>query len=63
MSMEFEEMAEKTLASGETLTIACSITSGKYIYDVDCWDKDGNNRWNRLFKDKAEAQAEYDRWN
>lgn len=60
---DLEEMAEKTLASGEVITFACSIISGKCVYDVDCWDKDGNCRWNRLFNSKAEAQAEYDRWN
>lgn len=58
MNIELEEMTEKTLKSGETITIA-KIKGG---YDVDCWDKDGNNRWNRFYTDAVEAQTEYDRW-
>lgn len=59
--LELEEMAEKELASGELITLA-KVELG---YDVDCWTKDGENRWNRFFlRDQLEqAQAEYDRWN
>jgi len=53
------EMSEKTLPTGEVITIARESDSIR----VDCWDKDGNNRWSKLFYDQAKAQAEYDRWN
>jgi hypothetical protein len=55
---DLEEMAEKTLASGETVTMA----RYKNGYDVDCWDKDGNNRWHRFFLAESDALHEYERW-
>lgn len=61
MTLEMEEMAEKTLASGEVITIS-PVYKG-YGYDVDCWDKDGNNRWTKWFPILPEAMREYNRWN
>lgn len=58
MTVELEEMIEKTLASGETITLA----RAKNGYDIDCWDNDGNNRWNVFFTDYNKAKIEYDRW-
>lgn len=31
-------------------------------FDVDCWNPDGNNHWNKWFNDIDKAQAEYNRW-
>jgi hypothetical protein len=56
---ELEEMAEKTMASGEIMTLART----KGGFDVDQWGKDGNNRWHRFYKTIEEAQAEYNKWN
>lgn len=54
-----EDMLEKTMASGEVMTLAKADNG----FDVDQWDVDGNNRWHRLYSTYAEAKAEYDRWN
>lgn len=61
MANENEAYMEKTMASGEVMTIAESPTVG--WWDVDQWDVDGNNRWHRQYRAYAEAKAEYDRWN
>lgn len=52
---------EKTMSSGEVMTLSSVPSEG--WYDVDQWDVDGNNRWNRVYRTYAEAKAEYDRWN
>lgn len=52
---------EKTMASGEVMTLASGPQVG--WFDVDQWDAEGNNRWHRKFNDYAQAKAEYDRWN
>jgi hypothetical protein len=56
---ELEEMVEKNLQSGETLTM--HIEKGTYV--VECWDKNGNSRWHKLFLMYENAEAEFDRWN
>lgn len=56
---ELEEMAEKTLKSGEVITLHIE----KGIYQVDCWDENGDNKWNRQYKDYDKALAEFNRWN
>lgn len=55
---ELEEMAEKTLASGEM----CTIAKDKKLWVVDMWSVDGENKWNRYFESYETAKAEYDRW-
>lgn len=60
MADENEEMLEKTMTSGEIMTL---VKDGNGWFDVDQWDKDGNNRWHVHFRDYDKAKAEYDRWN
>ena len=56
-----DELLEKTMASGEVMTLARdSLGRG---WDVDQWDTDGNCRWNRWYDSYDKAKAEYDRWN
>lgn len=50
---------EKTLNSGEVMTLASGPNFG---FDVDQWDGSGNHRWHRWYKVLEEAKAEYDRW-
>ena len=52
---------EKTMASGEVMTLASAPYVG--CWDVDQWDTDGNNRWHRQYRDYILAKAEFDRWN
>lgn len=54
-----ENYIEKTMASGEVMTLAKMAD----WFDVDQWDKNGDNRWHRAYKIYEEAKAEYDRWN
>lgn len=56
--MDEEQMSEKTMISGEIMTIA-KVKGG---YDVDQWDKNGENRWHKFFINEEKAKAEYDRW-
>lgn len=58
--MDLEELIEKTMKSGEVMSLAKYKTGG---FDVDQWDKDGNNRWHKFYTDYEKAKAEYDRWN
>lgn len=57
--MDEEQLLEKTMKSGEIMTLAPYLRG----FDVDQWDSNGNNRWNRFYKTYEEAKAEYDRWN
>lgn len=61
MPSEDEAYVEKTMISGEVMTIAESPTIG--WWDVDQWDMEGNNRWHRQYQDYALAKAEFDKWN
>lgn len=58
MENELEQMNGKTLKSGEI----CTIAKTKNGYDVDMWDKDGNNRWHRFYVNEKDALVEYNRW-
>jgi len=59
---ELEEgYMEKTITGGEVMSM--SKLAEDQGFDVDQWDKSGNNRWHRWYKTYEEAKAEYDRWN
>lgn len=49
---------EKTLPSGEVCTLAPSNKD----WVVDMWTKEGENRWNRFYRNYEDAKKEYDRW-
>lgn len=53
-----EEFLEHTLKSGKIVT----ISKTKYGYEVDMWQNNGENRWNRSFANEADAMKEFNRW-
>ena len=57
-----ENYLEKTMASGEVMSLS-KINGLQTGYDVDQWDKSGDNRWHRWYATYEKAKAEYDRWN
>lgn len=35
---------------------------GDNSFDVDCWNADGSNHWNRWFNSEDKARHELNRW-
>lgn len=54
-----QQIKEKQLKSGGSVTMTYH---NAYGYEVDCWDEEGNNRWNRAFSAREKAEAEYGKW-
>ncbi len=55
----------KTLDSYKTTqdeVIELSIDENNTIYVVDCWDKNGNNRWYKAFNTLEKAKIELERF-
>src|SRR6266403_4570883 len=46
-------------AAGETIEIT-QTDHGQYC--VDCWDANGEGRWNRKFDKRSDALVEFERW-
>jgi hypothetical protein len=51
---------EYTMKNGCTMSIEQDEKWWWWV--VDQWEADGNNRWNRRYKDYAAAKAEFERW-